>query len=116
MSTKANPGPNSCYERALPDEPIFTLLGRDPAASFTILFWCKLRELMGKDAAQIDEAQACVAAMRDWAIKLEKGAELHDAFQAFRKACFEVAKAELEASKESTEPNAGTGTNPGAGI
>lgn len=30
MGTKDNPGKFNCYEKALPDEPMFTLLARDP--------------------------------------------------------------------------------------
>ena len=100
MSTKANPSPNGCYEKAAPDEPMFVLLGRDPTASFVVLFWCKLRAVMNaSDAEHLTEAAFCASEMRDWALKLEKGAKLQEAFQAFRKACFEVAKAEMEAQQ-----------------
>jgi hypothetical protein len=106
MSTKANPGPNSCYDRALLDEPIFTLLGRDPTAPFVVLFWAKMRNVMFGDAeiAQCTEAQACAEQMRDWAMKLGKRDKLAIAFEAFKKACFEVAKAELEASQAEPSP------------
>jgi hypothetical protein len=29
METRANPNPNGCLARAMPDEPMFILLGRD---------------------------------------------------------------------------------------
>jgi len=106
MSTKNNPGPNSCYDRALPDEPIFTILGRDPTAPYVILFWCKLRQLMYGDAEspQITEATQCADAMRDWAIQLGKSDKLQIAYEAFKKACFEVTKAELEARQAESGP------------
>ncbi|HAW11807.1 MAG TPA: aspartate decarboxylase, partial [Chloroflexi bacterium] len=31
MGTKNNPGKFDCYDDAHPDEPMFVLLGRDPA-------------------------------------------------------------------------------------
>lgn len=43
MSTKENPGEFDAFEKALPDELIFTLLGRDPDAPPTILHWVDLR-------------------------------------------------------------------------
>lgn len=43
MSTKTNPGAFRCYEAALPDEPMFVILGRDPAAPATLEFWAAER-------------------------------------------------------------------------
>lgn len=43
METKNNPGPDSCYAKADPDEPMFILLGRDPEAALTVRFWAALR-------------------------------------------------------------------------
>ena len=108
--TKANPLPNSCYARALPDEPLFTLLGRDPAAPYVILFWCKMRELMygAADEATIMGAADHIEEFRNWATKLGKSDKLVMALAAFKRACFEVAKAELEAS-QANEPNPGAG-------
>ena len=104
MATKNNPGPHSCYDKADPDEPLFTLLGRDPCAPFVVIFWCKMRALLGKDPAQIEEAGACAEAMRDWAMKLGKNDQIVAAIEAFRMACFEVAKAELEAKQVEPSP------------
>lgn len=47
MSTKNNPKASDCYARALPDEPMFVLLARDPAALSTIEFWVKRRQELG---------------------------------------------------------------------
>ena len=43
MSTKDNPSRFDCYARALPDEPTFTLLGRDPLAAGLVHLWTSLR-------------------------------------------------------------------------
>ena len=73
MGTKANPAPNDCYSRALPDEPHFALLARDPTAPAVLQFWAVHREAMitrgdapSSDGAVIDEARACAERMRAW--------------------------------------------------
>jgi len=43
MGTKNNPGQFDCYAKALPDEPMFVLLGRDPLAGFLTSIWAKMR-------------------------------------------------------------------------
>lgn len=48
MATKTNPGEFPCYAAALPDEPIFTILGRDPAGPATLRFWASERARQGK--------------------------------------------------------------------
>lgn len=37
--------PHACFNRALPDEPMFILLGRDPDAPAAIVQWAREREL-----------------------------------------------------------------------
>lgn len=54
MSTKNNPGAFRCYEAALPDEPIFTILGRDPAGPATLEFWAAERKRIGKTESPDD--------------------------------------------------------------
>ena len=44
--------PTSCFNRALMDEPIFVLLGRDPAAPVAIRAWVEERERLGKNKPQ----------------------------------------------------------------
>lgn len=73
MGTKANPAPNDCYEKALPDEPMFTLLARDPDAFRVVEFWAQLREkgiALGtyprSDCKLVDEAYRCSREMRKW--------------------------------------------------
>lgn len=51
MDTKNNPDPKGCFHRAEPDEPRFTLLGRDPAAAATMKFWALERQKLGKSRA-----------------------------------------------------------------
>lgn len=71
MSTKNNPGAFRCYDAALPDEPFFTILGRDPAAPATLRFWAEERERHGKtetadDKDRIDDARRDATAMQTW--------------------------------------------------
>jgi hypothetical protein len=51
MATKNKPGKYDCYTRAEPDEPLFTLLARDPVAPFLVVAWAALR------SGKLDEAQ-----------------------------------------------------------
>lgn len=43
MGTKNNPGKFDCYAAAHPDEPLFTLLARDPSAPHLIRLWACVR-------------------------------------------------------------------------
>jgi len=69
MATKDNPGAFDCYTKAEPDEPMFTLLARDPAAPEAIYRWAQERVRLGKNKSgdpQLIEALLCAAAMADW--------------------------------------------------
>lgn len=58
--------PNSCLNRAREEEPIFVLLGRDPAAPAAIRAWCMERLKAGRNSggdAQISEALELAEAM-----------------------------------------------------
>lgn len=73
MGTKNNPAPNDCYTRALPDEPMFTLLARDPGAPDLIRLWARQRGVHidaglrpETDREVVKEAYDCAAAMVDW--------------------------------------------------
>lgn len=43
MGTKNNPGEFDCYQKAEDDEPLFTLLGRDPQGADFVRLWAMLR-------------------------------------------------------------------------
>lgn len=43
MGTKNDPGKYDCYSKAEPDEPIFTLRGRDPVGCYLVAAWAALR-------------------------------------------------------------------------
>lgn len=43
MGTKIDPGKFDCYEKAEIDEPLFTLLARDPLAPHLVALWAQLR-------------------------------------------------------------------------
>lgn len=73
MGSKANPGHFDCYGRALPDEPMFVLLARDPSAWQLVARWAATRlEAIDRglqpqsDKALVTEAQQCAEAMRIW--------------------------------------------------
>lgn len=86
MGTKNNPNPNDCYTKAEPDEPMFTLLGRDPVAAFVIRCWVSLRRLVcGDEPALFEEALSCAKACEDWAKKLGKGDRIEKAHDVSRK-------------------------------
>lgn len=73
MGTKNNPAPNDCYANALPDEPMFTLLARDPSSPNLVQRWAAQRNeeiaLKRRPLSDVDlvkEALACADAMREW--------------------------------------------------
>lgn len=71
MGSKVNPGAFNCHAAALPDEPIFTILGRDPAASATLNKWADERIAQGKTTTQEDfnrvyEARLVAREMELW--------------------------------------------------
>ena len=73
MGTKNSPGAFDCYGNAEPDEPMFVLLARDPAAPEIVESWANRRLALineGKkpesDKAMITEARQCAEAMRVW--------------------------------------------------
>lgn len=73
MGTKSNPGQFDCYAAAGDDEPLFVLLGRDPAAPEAIRHWAETRlnhaggKPDGRESAKIAEAMACARAMEAFA-------------------------------------------------
>jgi len=43
MGTKLLPGDYDCYKKLAPDEPLFTLRGKDPIAPFLVELWVATR-------------------------------------------------------------------------
>lgn len=68
-NTKTHPGPFACFEAALPDEPMFILLARDPAAPATLQFWAQERIKHGKTHEEDDQRK--IAAALDESIEME---------------------------------------------
>ncbi len=73
MGTKENPGQYDCYAHALPDEPMFTLLGRDPDFERLVLKWARrrLRDINCGDRPESDrlmvtEAMQCATLGTVW--------------------------------------------------
>lgn len=56
MGTKADPGRFDGYGKAEDDEPVFTLLGRDPAAPKLIRAWVEHHRDAKTDGTQLMEA------------------------------------------------------------
>lgn len=90
MGTKNNPGKFDCYEKAEPDEPMFTLLARDPQGADFVHLWAALRnkdhhlarrivdrmisraekqERRPGDPDKVCEAVNCAVAMAEWHAK-----------------------------------------------
>ncbi len=67
MGTKNNPGAFDCYAHALPDEPMFVLLARDPHAPTAIRAWIAQRVGHGDtNTRKLAEAEECAKAMEKW--------------------------------------------------
>lgn len=73
MGTKNDPAAFDCYANALPDEPMFILLARDPDAPKLVEDWAVERAQAVRqglrpksDMAMVDEAQLCARKMREW--------------------------------------------------
>lgn len=66
LKTDELKNPDSCLNRAKPDERLFVLLARDPAAPEVIRYWVRRRIWLGKNLsgdAQIVEALECAKLM-----------------------------------------------------
>ena len=75
MPSKQNPGVYDCYKAALPDEPVFTILGRDLAGPATLEFWASQRIKLGKTVEDDDKDRIRVAfddakEMQEWRDKM----------------------------------------------
>lgn len=73
MGSKNNPGEFDCYANALPDEPMFILLARDPDAPRLVEAWAINRtnaiaksERPDSDMKSVKEAWECANKMREW--------------------------------------------------
>lgn len=79
MGTRNSPGIFNCYAAALPDEEVFTVLGRDPATPATIRFWAEERQRLGKvvttdDQQRIREALVVADRAEDWRAQMIEAA------------------------------------------
>lgn len=82
MSTKEKLGPFDALEKALPQEPMFPILARDPCGPATITEWARLRrnrafrlwgssraadkKLLDAELAQCAQAELIAEQMDDW--------------------------------------------------
>ncbi len=101
MGTKTKPGPFDCYGEAASDEPIFTLLARDPDAALVVEIWCSIREARTGPTDRTREARDVAASMRRWRLRnvgvdsapAEKGASLIPS-------AFQIALSKLDAETD----------------
>lgn len=63
VGTKNNPSKHAGYDKAADDEPMFTLLARDPLASALVRAWAQAQ---GEKAEKAEEARGIAAAMDAW--------------------------------------------------
>ena len=77
MATKQNPGEYDCYAHAAPDEPLFTLVAKDPLAPILVRIWVLLRECRPDSAImkQIIYARASLKRAKKQPIKPQKAVE-----------------------------------------
>jgi hypothetical protein len=75
MGTKQNPGKFDCHANALPDEPMFILLARDPSAPGLVKEWGAIRADAVYDSSRpktdltmVVDADDCAEAMKQWRI------------------------------------------------
>lgn len=80
METKRNQGPDSCYSKAHPDEPMFVLLGRDPYAPILVGLWAEMRRMRGcSTEEELADAEATAEALKAWATQLGKEEKINGA-------------------------------------
>lgn len=76
MSTKQSNivDPESCWNKAKPDEPVFVLKASDDIAPATVIMWCAnylrskggWQQMTKQQQAKYNEALACAAAMNHY--------------------------------------------------
>ena len=73
MGTKLEPGKFDCYANALPDEPMFILLARDPDFFRLVRKWAKRRmkaiqcgDRPASDRHKVVEADQCALDGQEW--------------------------------------------------
>lgn len=72
MGTKNSPGEYDCYAHALPDEPIFVLLGRDEKAPYAVRKWARRHRLDKGDTPKYREAMKLARDMEKWRVENAK--------------------------------------------
>lgn len=73
MGTKNEPGKFDCYAKADPDEPMFTLLGRDADAAFIVRVWIHVKKYLGDASPEkLAEAEQCAKQLEDYYFKGQK--------------------------------------------
>lgn len=68
-----------------PDEPTFTLLGRDPVAPLLVWLWAEIRTRLGEERDVVDDARAIGRSMEAWARTKGRGERIVAVHEAFEK-------------------------------
>lgn len=73
MATKERPGQFDCYANAMPDEPMFILLARDPDFARLVHEWANKRERdikcgerPSEDFQMVNDARYCATQGANW--------------------------------------------------
>ena len=66
VGTKNNPSKHAGYDKAADDEPMFTLLARDPMAPSLLRMWAAQKWQHGERSDKIAEARGIADAMDAW--------------------------------------------------
>lgn len=72
MGTKSEPSRYDGYGKAEPNEPVFTLIGRDPAAPGLIRAWVLHHQNAKTDGAQLMEALSVADEMDRYRMERDK--------------------------------------------
>lgn len=88
MSTKREnlENPDSCWNKAADDEPVFVLRANDPAASLAVMHWVKITEKMHDDTKR-GNALAVARAMDEWRIEQQRVRDESAAKQSHKLLC-----------------------------
>lgn len=58
--------PNSCWNKAADDEPLFVLRAKDPIAAQTVLAWAAIAQIKGKHGDKRAAARMIAEEMEAW--------------------------------------------------
>jgi hypothetical protein len=78
MATKQNPGEFDCYKKAIPNEPLFVLLARDPSMPDLVRRWAIIRKNEIDSGRRPESDRAMVMEALDCANDADKWRAIND--------------------------------------